>query len=161
MNENLNLVEILKNVPIGTKLWSPVCGECTLQYIDNFSDFPITCLAVDKYGRKKQILFTKYGWFSDGFAYSECTLFPSKDNRDWSTFKITEKHKRFEPFEKALVKVIFRTFPQIIRKWVPDIYLFYDEENSCHRVAINNYLYNDGDIIPFSDNENKVGKIAE
>ena len=91
----------------------------------------------------------------------ECMLFPSKENRDWSTFKVTEKHKRFEPFEKVLVKVIFRTFPKIIRKWIPDIYLFYDEENSCHRVAINNYLYNDGDIIPFSDNENKVGKIVE
>ena len=88
MNENLNLVEILKGVPKGTKLWCSICGECTLQYIDNFSDFPITCLAVDKYGREKQVFFTKYGRFYSGseFTYGECVLFPSKDNRDWSTF---------------------------------------------------------------------------
>lgn len=30
MNKNLNLVEILQDAPKGTKLWSPLCGECEL-----------------------------------------------------------------------------------------------------------------------------------
>lgn len=30
MNENLNLCEILKDCPTGTKLWSPVWGNMTL-----------------------------------------------------------------------------------------------------------------------------------
>ena len=41
MNENINLVEILKNAPRGTKLWSPLCGECSLYGIDMPSDVPI------------------------------------------------------------------------------------------------------------------------
>lgn len=41
MNENLDLVEKLKDVPKGTKLWSPLCGECTLHGIDMSSDVPI------------------------------------------------------------------------------------------------------------------------
>lgn len=45
MNEKLNLVEILKDVPKGTKLWSPLCGECTLHGIDMSSDVPI-CVEV-------------------------------------------------------------------------------------------------------------------
>ena len=100
MNENINidLTKILKDAPKGTVLWSSMCGECTLQYIDNLSDFPITCLAVDKYGRKKQVLFTKYGQFCSGseFVYSECVLFPSKENRDWSTFKMENKDKHLD-----------------------------------------------------------------
>ena len=32
MNENINLVEILKDAPRGTKLWSPLCGE--YEFID-------------------------------------------------------------------------------------------------------------------------------
>ena len=34
MNENLNLVEILKDCPKGTKLWSPVWGRVTFETID-------------------------------------------------------------------------------------------------------------------------------
>lgn len=30
MNENLNLVKILKDAPMDTKLYSPICGECEL-----------------------------------------------------------------------------------------------------------------------------------
>ena len=35
MNENLNLVEILKDAPKGTKLWSPICGYCEFLKIVN------------------------------------------------------------------------------------------------------------------------------
>ena len=170
MKEKLNIAEILEDAPTGTLLYSPIFGE--LAYIgchayEGQTYSIIVCQYPDAIGQGNSVSveFDENGtYLNRGYSSrrgGECMLFPSKENRDWSTFKVTEKHKRFEPFEKVLVKVIFRTFPKIIRKWIPDIYLFYDEENSCHRVAVNNYLYNDGDIIPFSDNENKVGKIVE
>ena len=35
MNENLNLVEILKDCPIGTKLYSTIHGDVKLELIDD------------------------------------------------------------------------------------------------------------------------------
>lgn len=41
MNENLNLVEILKDCPKGTKLYSSVFGEVELDHIDTNANYPI------------------------------------------------------------------------------------------------------------------------
>lgn len=157
MNENLDLDEILKDAPKGTKLWSPVIGDCELFRVIENEIYPIICNPLESNHH--------WGFISNGCLThcdgAECVLFPSVENRDWSSFKVPKKYKEFKPFEKVLVKVITRTFPQIISIWFPDIYLFYEEENSCHRVAINNYIYNDDDIIPFEGNEDKVGKTVE
>ena len=45
MNKNLDLTEILKDAPKGTKLWSPVCRECTLVEVLNGENLhPIICM---------------------------------------------------------------------------------------------------------------------
>ena len=71
-----NIAEILKDCPKGTKLYSPLCGECTFEEID------------------KNIIFFRmytgnlYAVNSDG-SYckgGECLLFPSKENRNWNNF---------------------------------------------------------------------------
>lgn len=41
MNENLNLVDILKDCPKGTKLYSPIVGEVEFNGIDINSRHPI------------------------------------------------------------------------------------------------------------------------
>ena len=41
MNENLNLVEILKDCPKGTKLYSSVFGSVELDHIDIRANYPI------------------------------------------------------------------------------------------------------------------------
>lgn len=33
MEQKLNIAEILKNKPVGIKLYSPIFGDCTLCYI--------------------------------------------------------------------------------------------------------------------------------
>jgi hypothetical protein len=92
----INIAEILKECPTGIKLYSPVFGECafnkileddgTIQvYINNGKSF-------DSY-----FGFNKYGHLH--FDEGECLLFPSKDNRDWSTF---EKPCTFKPFDKVV-----------------------------------------------------------
>ena len=94
MNENLNLVEILKNVPIGTKLYSPVCGVCELFTVNvDFGAFPIVCIGIDD---GLEWHFKANGAFTNNTGV-ECLLFPSMENRDWSTFKVPKKHKHFEP----------------------------------------------------------------
>ena len=107
MNENLNLVEILKYVPCGTMLWSPVFGDCEFITID-LSDiiYPIKCQITTTDRRTTYVGFTKDGRLDIQYENGGCVLFPSEENMDWSTFRITKEHKCFEPFHKNIDKGI-------------------------------------------------------
>ena len=101
-NKKLNLCEILKDCPKGTKLWSPVWGNVTLIQINDISLYPIV-LSADG--------FNNVSLHSDGRMYgvkeSECILFPSKEQRDWSKFKVQVKRfnpTEFKPFDKVLLR---------------------------------------------------------
>ena len=107
MNENLNLVEILKYVPRGTMLWSPVFGDCTFINIDLTDIFyPIKCQITTTDRRTTYVGFTKDGRLDIQYENGGCVLFPSEENMDWSTFRITNEHKCFEPFHKNIDKTI-------------------------------------------------------
>ena len=103
MNENLNLVEILKDCPKGTKLYCTIYGYVTLDYIDEGSGYPI-CI--------KHITGSTIRLTSDGKIFGifcgECILFPSREQRDWSKFKLEKPKfdpKTLQPFDRVLVKV--------------------------------------------------------
>lgn len=84
-NKPLNLVEILKDVPLGTKLYCPAYGEVALEEIDYCADYPIMfTFGFDKDTYSESV--TKEGKFYEGYKDGECMLFPSKENRDWSKF---------------------------------------------------------------------------
>ena len=96
MNENLDLTKILKDCPKGTKLYSTVYGYVTLNDVDieHNRTYPIL-VNTNKECFKS---FTKDGRIYDGYD-AECVLFPSKDNRYWSTFKVPNKlPKTWEEF---------------------------------------------------------------
>lgn len=104
MNENLNLVEILKDCPEGTKLYSTVYGDVELVrvYLDD-NTYPIE-IKIDE--GSDMIYITNDGRLFDDFR-GECTLFPSKDQRDWSKFKVKKAKfdpKTLQPFDKVLVR---------------------------------------------------------
>lgn len=104
MNENLDLVEILKDCPKGTKLWSSIFGDVRLDNVyQDEEDYTISI--TDKY--KKERTFTSKGYYLDKYD-GECVLFPSKDQRDWSKFKAPVKKfdpKTLNPFDKVLAKI--------------------------------------------------------
>lgn len=82
METKLNIAEILKDKPIGTKLYTDAFGELSIRDIDVKYEPSITLSNEGGY-----ILY----FYSDG-RYSSCgepILFPSKDMRDWS--KLTWK----------------------------------------------------------------------
>ena len=104
MNENINLVEILKYCPKGTKLYSPVFGDVEFVKVcqNDSVDFPIEFKLSDN---------SLNSVTTDGRLYEEfngeCILFPSKDQRDWSKFKLKEPkfdQKTLKPFDKVLVR---------------------------------------------------------
>lgn len=102
MNENLNLVEILKDCPKGTKLYSPIYGEVELGGVYNGAKYPILIIRSDNTG----ISFANDGRMSLDWS-GECLIFPSREQRDWSKFK--PKQSKFDPntlqpFDKVLAR---------------------------------------------------------
>lgn len=79
---NLDLREILKNVPKGTILYSTTHGNVCFEWVDlNSKLYPICCHDIHGTG----LGFTKEGKYHYNYD-GECVLFPSKENRDWNTF---------------------------------------------------------------------------
>lgn len=96
----MNIAEILKDCPKGTKLYSPIYGEVKLWEIRLAEAFPITvCFNGDSIES-----FTADGKLYNNCDDAECILFPSKENRDWSTFKVPKKEYNFKAFDKVLVR---------------------------------------------------------
>lgn len=83
MAEKIDIVEILKDKPQGTKLYSSACGKCNLEEVDDKS-FKIS------------FYNSKFGFMNGGEGYldkngklyddGECVVFPSKEMRNWSKF---------------------------------------------------------------------------
>lgn len=99
MNENINLVEILRDCPKGTPLYSSLHGPVELfNVIEEEPDFPIEvkCLSDSNI-----YSFQKDGRYHN-FPGNEPTLFPSKRMRDWSEF--FKKGNVFKPFDMVLVR---------------------------------------------------------
>lgn len=98
----MNIAKILKNCPKGTKLYSSIFGEVELLEVQLNEKFPITV----EYDNNKVIeSFTEDGKLYSNYNDAECVLFPSKENRDWSNFKVPKKEEyNFKPFDKVLVR---------------------------------------------------------
>ena len=158
MNEDINLVEILKDVPKGTKLWSPLCGECSLYRVDMSSEVPIIVeVKRDKNNEDCILRFAANGKYFSRLISAECILFPSKNNRDWAYFNAPWKHKHFEPFQKVLCIADNNHDCEV---WSADFYSHYDESTFEHYLA-SGFVRADDEVIPYEGNEDKLGKPVE
>ena len=87
MNENIDLTKILKNCPKETKFYSTLYGEVRVNVCNQDVEYPIILLKC--ISPKNNIVpvctLTKTGKYNKQFD-GECTLFPSKDQRDWNKF---------------------------------------------------------------------------
>lgn len=83
----MNIAEILKYCPKGTKLYSLVDGEVTLKDISDPDEYPIK---VGTYNGDTKY-YTKDGLFFTNRPGGECVLFPSKEQRDWNKFRLPVK----------------------------------------------------------------------
>ena len=107
MNEDVDLTKILENCPKGTKFYSSIFGDLLyscmhlrLAYQKITFIKPNTITSVD---------YSRDGKYCQGQV--ECTIFPSKDCRDWSKFTAPwYKRDKFDPktlqpFDKVLISV--------------------------------------------------------
>ena len=114
MNENLNLVEILKDCPKGTKLYSTVFGEVKFMGIKENAHYPIIVKVNDENFES----FTADGRMIVYFD-GECILFPSKELRDWSKFKPKKPKfdpKTLQPFDRVIAR------DKAVGTWFCDIF---------------------------------------
>lgn len=105
METKINVAEILKDKPQGTKLYSSACGKCKLEEVDDKS-FKIS------------FYNSKFGFMNGGEGYldkngklyddGECVVFPSKEMRDWSKF--AWKKGDVLVTEDGSTKAIFESF---------------------------------------------------
>ena len=118
MNENLDLTKILDGCPKGTKFYSSDWGEVTFFEVfpHDWDHYPIRLHHPSEVSSRPLITsLTKNGQNYYGYD-GECTLFPSKTQRDWSKFvrfwenpKEESKVERFnpktlQPFDEVLVR---------------------------------------------------------
>ena len=86
MENKINIAEILRDMPKGTKLYSPLFGKCELAgtYTDEDGDFILVeCGCQDEELRKT---FSSNGRYFEWYQDSECLLFPSDKMRCWDKF---------------------------------------------------------------------------
>ena len=121
--ENLNLVEILKDCPKGTKLYSPALGECVLEGVIDNSDYPIKVKYKIINNDTRVDCFTKDGYILLNKPDAECMLFPSKYQRDWSKWQ--------RPFVDGDI-VTYKNQMAIFKKYIniddglAECYVFFD-----------------------------------
>lgn len=81
----MNIAEILKYCPKGTKLYSTIWGEVELNEVTNSGTIEIKVIY--------QVICASFTLDYEGryFHSGECILFPSKDQRDWTKFRLPVK----------------------------------------------------------------------
>lgn len=110
MEVKINIAEILKDKPEGTKLWTDMFGSVTLYVVTDVCD----AFQVKHHN--------KYPWFDeDGKLYKEGVLciYPSKSMRDWEKFS----------WKRGDVLISDCGFVCIFKEWASDDYTKF---NGCY-----------------------------
>lgn len=139
----MNIAEILRDCPKGTKLYSPLFGELELSFVEGEH---ISCIT------KKRTcgLFTSDGKYFGGYSDAECMLFPSRDQRDWNKFRVTDQKPKTElkPFDKVLVRDLDS------ERWRCDFFEKQEENEGFNVRCFRGVWYQ---CIPYEGNEHLLG----
>lgn len=130
MEEKINVAEILKDKPKGTKLYSDICcGECVL------NDVSENAIYVDMYNKERFWDFSVYGTIY-AFPDGSVLLYPSKEMRDWRKFD-WKKGDVLVSTDRN-VHIIFEKF----------------EDDAYTKFRGKHYLWEEGDsMVSFEENE--------
>lgn len=115
----MNILEILKTKPHGTRLWSPVFGNVRLNLIDEDDAYPVGIKffnhSIQEWEKERLTCAGRL----DEYDGAECILFPSKNMRDWEKFTFkkgdvlhvgAEKYIVFDRYDKDDYSRVFGKF---------------------------------------------------
>lgn len=130
MNENINLCEILKDCPKGTKFYSTIFGEETyFAGIDPRTGIPRPISIHGKYGEEMAFQLSRFGHpYAD--SYGECCLWPSKHVRTWKGWQCPKP--KFDPKTlKAFDRVLIRDYSH--DKWACNYFSHIENETDVFK----------------------------
>ena len=148
MNENIDLTKILKNCPKNTIFYSSIYEYVTVRITITNKDYPISLYKSSVNGDFFLCRLTKEGKYNNQFN-GECTLFPSKEQRDWSKFTAPWfKKERFDPKTLKPFDKVFVSDVDLKLRWKVDFF--------SHETGANFYPYQCtgnlyGYCIPYND----------
>lgn len=156
MNENINLCEILKDCPEGTKFYSYIHGQVEFIKIDPTFSHPIIVQATTRTGVKRPKSFSVEGYYDNAYD-GACSLVPSLEQPDWSKWKYTETEKKpkfdpktLKPFDRVLVRNYNTDW------WRCGLFSFVDKNDEPYLTCGWHY------IVPYNDEtEHLVGTTDE
>lgn len=130
METKINIAEILKDKPKGTKLYSDICcGECVLNEVSE------NAIYVDMYNKERFWDFSVYGTIY-AFPDGSVLLYPSNEMRDWRKFA-WKKGDALVSTDRN-VHIIFEKF----------------EDDAYTKFRGKHYLWEEGDsMVSFEENE--------
>lgn len=156
MEEKINIAEILKNKPKGTKLYADAFGELSIEEICTEDELGIT---LSDNGGTDWLFYNdgKYSW------RGESILVPSKEMRDWSKFawkrgdvlvnKYNNSHIIFDKFnDDTYTTFTGKLFYQVVKAG-------YNYTHTCSDVMTQNFDIEKGDAVQTYINtiEEKLG----
>lgn len=148
MEKELNLVDILKECPKGTKLYSTIFGWVDFEYIENEEITVTNNISGDTE------TFNQNGSWYYGYT-NECMLFPSKDQRDWSKFKVEPEMVDGE-FYYCLSNLTEYSFIFIYKK-----HMSYKTKHYAAFNITSSILFKDDDIVTNNENIEELRKATE
>ena len=112
MNENIDLTKILDGCPVGTMFYSSIYGDVTFLKLLPSPRYPVVVKVCTKSTKSSTIIYiTNGGQITDCYD-GECTLFPSKDQRDWSKFERFWDKPKIEKFDPKT----FQSFDRVLAR---------------------------------------------
>ena len=143
MNENIDLTEILKDCPKGTEFYSCIYGKVRFDCLQS-CEYPVLIMR----GDGLYASFSRVGKYTDA-PDSECCLFPSQEQRDWSKFSAPwYKKEKFDPNTlKAFDRVLVRA--EEFQKWRATFFSHIRGDGYVHKFATSDTSY--AFCIPYND----------
>lgn len=142
--KELNLIPIIKKVlekDPNSKFYSSICGYVSVIICENDKDWrPIKICTSDRFQEE----LTAEGKFYTGMG--ECVLFPSKENKDWSTMIVPQNE--LKPFDRVLVR------DSDNNKWTANIYS-HNRFSKEYPFGVMSNIYKQ--CIPYEGNEELLG----
>ena len=157
MNEKIDLTKILKDCPIGWKFYSSVYGDVEFLGVSHGCPVPLNWqddklyltedLMCKKYPIRIKTRFGEYDVSHEGklrVGAGECTLFPSRDQRDWSKFTA--------PWYKKLIEPKFNVGQYITDGYVVGQITSIEDEYNCYKIL--DFMGGISTTIPFTLQDN-------
>lgn len=129
----MDIANIIRNLPKGTKLYSPAFGNVELTYVDNNGMIKVWT------GGGHKVFYSNGHYDTNG----ECMLFPSVDNRDWNSIQSPKfDPTTLKPFDKVLTRREDAT------TWMANIFSHLALRNDKHSCITQHYYVQ---CVPYND----------